>query len=308
MGDELVGAIIVHGGAWDIPDDVVAPHQAGVRAAAAAGWAVLQAGGSALDAVEAAIRLMEDDGTFDAGRGSFLNQDGVVELDAGIMAGHRLEIGAVAAVRGVPHPITLARRILEHSHFSMLAGAGAQAYARACGLQVLPDAELIHPREQARWAELRADPAFSPDAAFTTGLPSDTVGAVALDRAGQIVAGTSTGGTPYKHPGRVGDSPIVGAGFYADRHGGASSTGHGEAILRVGLARAAVEALAGAASSAPTNNPQAAADAALARLAALPGHGGLILLDAQGRSGIAFNTPRMAYALVTPDGDLRVGI
>jgi beta-aspartyl-peptidase (threonine type) len=263
---------------------------------------VLRAGGSALDAVEAAIRLMEDDGTFDAGRGSFLNQDGVVELDAGIMAGLHLEIGAVAAVRGVPHPITLARRVLEHPQFSMLAGAGAQAFAHACGLPVLPDAALIHPREQARWAELRADPAFNPEAAFRADLPSDTVGAVALDRAGQIVAGTSTGGTPYKQPGRVGDSPIVGAGFYADPRGGASSTGHGEAILRVGLARTAVEALA------PPDAPQAAADAALARLAALPGHGGLILLDAQGRPGIAFNTPRMAYALVTPEGVLRVGI
>jgi beta-aspartyl-peptidase (threonine type) len=293
-------ALVVHGGAGNIPDDEVAAYRAGAQAAALAGWAVLRGGGSALDAVEAAIRLMEDDPTFDAGRGSFLNRDGVVELDAGIMHGPTLDLGMVAGVRGVPNPITLARRVMESGRFVMLVGEGATEYARASGLPLAADADLIVPREQARWETLRRDPTFDVTTTFTAPKFGDTVGAVALDRAGQVAAGTSTGGNQFKHPGRVGDSPIVGAGFYADGGGGASSTGHGELILKVGLARRAVEALAP-----PSGlDPPAAAAAALVRLAALPGYGGVIVLDTQGRPGFAFNTPRMAHAAMTPDGAL----
>jgi L-asparaginase / beta-aspartyl-peptidase len=254
--------------------------------------------------VEAAVRLLEDAPAFDAGRGGFLNQAGVVELDAGLMDGATLALGAVAGVRGVANAITLARRIMEDGRFVMLVGAGAQAYARARGLPIVDDAALIVPREQARWEALRRDPTHNPASNFAGRVAGDTVGAVALDRAGRVAAGTSTAGSAFKHPGRVGDSPIVGAGFYADRRGGASSTGQGEAILKVGLARAAVEALGPpAALDAPT-----AAAHALARLAALPGEGGLILLDAQGRPGWAFNTPRMSHAAITADGTLTVGI
>ncbi|HMA32931.1 MAG TPA: isoaspartyl peptidase/L-asparaginase [Chloroflexia bacterium] len=297
-------ALVVHGGAGDIPDDEVAAHQAGVRAAVLAGWAILRAGGSALDAVETAVRLMEDDPIFDAARGGFLNQAGVVELDAGLMDGSTLDLGAVAGVRQVPNPITLARRVLEHPDFSMLVGAGALAYARACGLPIVDDAALIVPRERARWEALRREALSRPAASVSTSTLGDTVGAVALDSAGRIAAATSTAGSLYKHPGRVGDSPIVGAGFYADAWGGASSTGQGEAILKVGLARLGVAALGPPAALAP---PAAAAQA-LARLAALPGEGGLILLDTQGRPGLAFNTPRMSHAAITADGTLVAGI
>jgi len=293
-------ALVVHGGAWAIPDDQVAAHRVGVEAAAHVGWAVLQGGGSALDAVEAAVRLLEDDPTFDAGRGSFLNQAGQVELDAGIMDGATLDLGAVAAVRRVPNPITLARRILEHPDFSMLVGDGALSFAAACGLPLVDEDALIVPRERAQWEAWRRADGFGPEAAFAGKGSRGTVGAVARDTAGRIAAGTSTGGSPFKHPGRVGDSPIVGAGFYADTRGGASSTGHGEAILKIGLACLAVAPLGPPAGA---GAPDAAA-AAIARLAALPGFGGVIVLGALGRPGVAFNTPRMAYAGITPAGGL----
>ncbi len=293
------GAVVVHGGAGHIPDDAVAAYEAGVRAAALAAWAIVRAGGAALDAVEAAVRLMEDDPTFDAGRGSVLNREGYVEMDAGIMDGASRALGAVLAVRRVLHPITLARRILEDGDLAILAGAGAQAYARAHGLALVPGARLIVPRERARWEALRqaaaahtAPPGDEP--------PGDTVGAVVLDHAGRIVAGTSTGGRAFKPAGRVGDSPIVGAGFFASAHGGASSTGDGESILRVGLARRAVELLDAPEALAP----DAAAGRALAALAALPAEGGLILLDTAGRFAMPYNTPRMARAAVAPDGTL----
>jgi beta-aspartyl-peptidase (threonine type) len=296
-------ALIVHGGAWDIPDDLVAGHLAGVRAAAAAGRAVLDAGGSALDAVEAAVRVMEDDPTFDAGRGSFLTQDGTVELDAGMMLGPGQEVGAVAAVRHVLHPITLARRVLESGRFDMLAGPGATRFAAEIGLDLVEDAALIVPREQARWEALRRDPTYNPREAFGDP-PGDTVGAVARDAAGRIAAATSTGGTPFKPPGRVGDAPLVGCGFYATAAGGASCTGYGEAILRVGLARTAVEHLA-----APWSLPPGdAAHAALATLTALNATGGLILLPAHGPPVWAFTTPRMAVAWLAPDATIQAGI
>jgi beta-aspartyl-peptidase (threonine type) len=299
--------IIVHGGAWDIPDALVDDHLAGVRAAAAAGGAVLRTGGTALDAVEAAVRLMEDDPIFDAGRGAFLTSDGTVELDAGLMLGATRQVGAVAAVRRVAHPITLARRVLESERFAFLVGEGATRFAAACGIELVDEAALIVARERERWDAERRDPTFDPQRAFG-GLPGDTVGAVALDRHGHLTAATSTGGVPFKHPGRVGDSPLPGCGYYATPAGGASSTGYGEAILRAGLARTAVERLAP-----PWDlSPQEAARAALATLTALEGApvgpGGLILLDARGRPAWAFTTPRMAYAWLDPAGAVHAGI
>jgi beta-aspartyl-peptidase (threonine type) len=296
--------LIVHGGAWDIPDDLVAGYLAGVRAAAQAGAAVLAAGGRALDAAEAAVRLMEDDPIFDAGRGSFLTRDGTVELDAGLMLGPGQEVGAVAAVRRVAHPITLARHVLESGRFAMLAGPGATRFAQETGLDLVEDAALIVPREQARWDALRRDPQYDPREAFGDATPGDTVGAVARDHAGRIAAATSTGGVPFKTPGRVGDTPLPGCGFYATAAGGASCTGYGEAILRVGLARTAVERLA-----APwTLPPRAAAQAALTTLTALDAAGGLILLPAAGPPTWAFTTPRMAVAWLTDDGTIQAEI
>ena len=158
-------ALIVHGGAWDIPDDEVAEHQAGCRAALNAGWQVLERGGAALDAVEAAVRVLEDAPIFDAGVGSVLNRDGDVELDAAIMDGPSLRSGAVAAVRRVRNPITLARRVLE-SQVILLVGQGAERFAQAAGLPLCDPAELIVERERTRWQELLSQENFRSQDAF----------------------------------------------------------------------------------------------------------------------------------------------
>jgi beta-aspartyl-peptidase (threonine type) len=280
--------IVVHGGAWHIPDEVWEAHQAGCQVAARAGWEVLARGGSALDAVETAIRLMEDDPTFDAGVGSVLNADGLVELDAGMMDGRTFNLGAVAAVPNIRHPITLARRVLESPH-TLLVCDGALRFAREVGITECRPEELIVQRERAAWERYRANPALL-ETEF--GPHRGTVGAVALDQDGNIVAGISTGGRAYKRPGRVGDSPLVGCGFYADNLlGGASSTGDGEAISRIMMARRAVDGLTG------DRHPQVAANEAIEYLGRrVAGRGGLILLDRHGRVGVAFNTPRMAWA------------
>jgi beta-aspartyl-peptidase (threonine type) len=317
-------ALIVHGGAWDIPDDDVAEHQAGCRQALAVGWEVLRAGGAALDAVEAAVRVLEDAPIFDAGIGSVLNRDGDVELDAAVMDGATLRSGAVAAVRRVRNPITLARRVLE-SHVILLVAHGAERFAESVGLPLCDPAELIVERERRRWAELLAQEDFQTQDAFGAkredeqdspvhpitrspahplANPSDTVGAVALDRHGHLAAGTSTGGTSNKLPGRVGDSPLIGCGLYADdQTGSCSSTGWGESIIKVLLAKTATD-LIGAG-----HDPMAAARLAIDTLARrVGGYGGCILLDGRGRPGFAFNTPRMAYAYRTEDGQEVVGI
>jgi len=325
-------SLIVHGGAWDIPDDEVAEHQAGCRAALEAGWLVLERGGAALDAVEAAVRVLEDAPIFDAGVGSVLNRDGDAELDAAIMDGPSLRSGAVAAVRRLRNPITLARRVLE-SQVILLVGPGAERFAESAGLPLCDPAELIVERERARWqallaqSEFRAQDAFgarpgegvkgrrgeeanrdahplTPSPSHPLVNPGDTVGCVALDRAGRLAAGTSTGGTANKLPGRVGDSPLIGAGLYADNQtGGCSTTGWGESIMKVLLAKTATD-LIGAG-----HDPMVAARQAIDLLARrVGGLGGCILLDSAGRVGFAFNTPRMAYAYRTEDRPLVVGI
>jgi beta-aspartyl-peptidase (threonine type) len=323
-------SLIVHGGAWDIPDDEVAEHQAGCRVALELGWQVLCQGGSALDAVEAAVRALEDAPIFDAGVGSVLNRDGEVELDAAMMDGTTLRSGAVAAVRRVKNPITLARRVME-SQVILLVGQGAERFAEAAGVPYCDPAALIVERERKRWEQLhrqgdyQTQDAFGARRAEDRGLkiedrglppssildplssilknPNDTVGAVALDRYGNLAAGTSTGGTANKLPGRVGDSPLIGAGLYADNQtGGCSTTGWGESIMKVLLAKTATD-LIGAGS-----DPMAAAHTAIDVLKRrVGGLGGCILLDARGRIGFAFNTPRMAYAYRTEDGEAVVG-
>jgi beta-aspartyl-peptidase (threonine type) len=280
--------MIVHAGAWDIPDNLVGAHEECCLAAAGAGWQVLERGGSALDAVEEAIRRMEDHPAVDAGVGSFLNAAGEIELDAGLMDGTTLAVGSVAAVQRVRNPISLARRIMESEHV-LLVGEGASRFADAQGIERCSSAALVVPRELARWEMITASDSFQSRQAFVHA--GDTVGAVALDAAGDIAAGCSTGGTAHKLPGRVGDSPLVGAGFYAQSDlGGASCTGWGESIMRVVLAKTAVDRLG------QTAAPDAATWAIAHLQQKVGGLGGIIVLDREGRIGLAYNTPRMAHA------------
>ena len=278
-----VPAIIVHGGAGAHPTEGLDERRAGLRAAVGAGWAVLAAGGRALDAVEAAVRVLEDDPRFNAGRGSVLTSDGTIEMDASIMDGERLECGAVASVTSVANPITLARRVLESKRHVLLVGAGADAFARSAGVPACDPETLRTEAQRGRFAATnRASPG--------------TVGAVALDRHGTVAAGTSTGGTWGKLPGRVGDSAIVGAGTYADSTiGGVSCTGDGEAIVRVVLARRALDYVKEA------DDPSYGAKVAVDLLVEEGrGQGGLILLDWRGRIGWAHSTPLMPVAWMSP--------
>ncbi len=297
-------SLIVHGGAWAIPEEFVEDCRAGCRHALEAGWKILERGGSALDAVEAAIVVLEDDPVFDAGTGSHLNREGRVELDAIVMDGKSLKAGAVAVVGRVRNPIRLARKVLESCEHMMLVGAGAEQFAVEQGLPLCDPEELVIERERAAWRRCR-EGAHSWE--HHLGHEGGTVGAVALDREGNLVAGTSTGGTCCKRPGRVGDSPLVGCGCYADvQAGGVSCTGWGEAIMKIVMAKTAVDYLRHSTAADPAQQataPHAAAGACVRLLAERTGgRGGLILLDRDGRPGFAFNTPRMAFGYVAPDG------
>ena len=290
--------LVVHGGAWAIPDDMVEAHTQGVRRALRAGWKVLEAGGPALEAVEAAVVVMEDDETFDAGRGSFLNRDGRAQLDAAMMDGATLRAGGVGCVEHVRNPIRLARRILEDSPHVYLVAEGAERFAREHGIPLCENSELVIPREVERLGNARAQIQHETPEEFTGRLLShDTVGAVARDAQGNIAAATSTGGTLNKAPGRVGDSSLIGCGCYADNQSAAVSvTGWGEAIMKLVLAKWAAD------HTQDGDPPEQAAWGAIRLLEArLRGHGGIILVDTRGRVGIAHNTPRMAWALRRAD-------
>ena len=292
--------LVVHGGAWDIPDDMVEAHLNGVRNASGAGWRVLEGGGSALDAVEEAVVILEDDETFDAGRGSFLNRDGKVQLDAFIMDGATLRGGGVGCVERLRNPVRAARKILSDSPHVYFVAEGAERFAQEHGIALCRNEDLVIPREVERLREYQSQasgdgndlfaPAGSPDL-----LSHDTVGAVALDRAGNIAASTSTGGTLNKAPGRLGDSSLIGCGCYADNlSAAASTTGWGEPIMKLVLAKWAADRVESG------SLPEWVAQEAMNHLKQrLNGHGGIILLDARGRVGIAHNTPRMAWALRT---------
>ena len=250
-------------------------------AAALAGWRCLAEDGRALDAVQAAVRVLEDHPRFNAGHGSVLTSVGTVEMDASIMEGDTLRCGAVGAISRIANPIVLARRVLEDERHVLLVGDGAHVFAREAGIPECDPASLIM-RQHARAAR----PPHG----------GGTVGAVALDRRGTVAAATSTGGVPGKRPGRVGDSAIIGAGTYADNTLGAvSCTGSGEAIIRVTLARRALEYLKEA------GDPGYAAQVSVDLLVQEGrGAGGLILVDWRGRLGFAHSTPLMPVAWMTP--------
>jgi L-asparaginase / beta-aspartyl-peptidase len=296
--------LVVHGGAWDIPDTMVEAHLNGVRNASAAGWRVLERGGSALDAVEEAIVVMEDDETFDAGRGSFLNRDGKVQLDAFIMDGATLRGGGVGCVERLRNPVRAARKILSDSPHVYFVAEGAERFAAQHGIALCRNEDLVIPREVERLrgyqAQTSSDGSSDGNDLFAPAIPHDmlshdTVGAVALDRDGNIAASTSTGGTLNKAPGRLGDSSLIGCGCYADNQSAAASTtGWGEPIMKLVLAKWAADRVESG------NLPEWVAQEAMNYLKQrLNGHGGIILLDAKGRLGIAHNTPRMAWALHT---------
>ncbi len=287
--------LVVHGGAWAMPDDVVDAHLNGVRNAMAAGWQMLTHGGSAVDAVEEAVVVMEDDETFDAGRGSFLNREGRVQLDALIMEGATLRAGGVGCVEHLRNPVRAARKILSESPHVYFVAQGAEQFAAEHGIPLCKNEDLIIPREVERLREYQAHAAEHKPDLFAPTVSHDTVGAVALDRKGDIAAATSTGGTLNKAPGRLGDSSLIGCGCYADNKTAAvSMTGWGEPIMKLVLAKWAADRVASG------NLPEWAAAEAMNYLKARTnGHGGMILLDARGRYGIAHNTPRMAWALKT---------
>ena len=275
-----VPALIVHGGSGADPASGREELRQGIRDAVEAGWAVLSQGGGAVAAVETAVCAMEDNPRFNAGRGSVLTSEGTVEMDASIMEGNGLTSGAVACVTAMRHPVSLARRILEDGRHSFYVGEGAMARARALGIPFCDPEELITDAQRKRLESLTGG----------------TVGAVALDRSGLIAAATSTGGTTGKLPGRVGDSPLIGCGTYAEStSGGVSCTGDGEAIIRVVLARRTIDILKLAAD--PMHACQVAMDVLVEEGR---GGGGLICIDWKGRLGWAHSTPLMPVGFMAP--------
>ena len=289
--------LVVHGGAWAMPDDVVEDHRVGVQKALRVGWEVLASGGSALKAVEEAVVVMEDDETFDAGRGSFLTADGHVQMDALIREGATLRAGGVGCVEHIRNPIRAARLILSESPHVYFVGEGAEQFAASLGIELIDNNELVIERERKRLAEAKAKAAAGERDLTFAG--HDTVGAIALDSHGHLAAATSTGGTLNKTPGRVGDSSLIGCGCYADDQSGAvSCTGWGEPIMKLVLGKWAADRVSAGSA------PELAAREAIGYLSTrVNGHGGMILLDARGRYGIAHNTPRMAWAVRTNFGE-----
>ena len=278
-----------------MPDDMLRAHINGVRHALAAGWRVLERGGPSVDAVEEAVVIMEDDETFDAGRGSFLNRDGKVQLDALIMDGATLRAGGVGCVERLRNPVRAARKILSESPHVYFVGEGAERFAAEHGVALCRNEDLIIPREVERLRAYQMQSSSGGDYLCAPAVSHDTVRAVALDRDGNIAAATSTGGTLNKAPGRLGDSSLIGCGCYANNESAAASTtGWGEPIMKLVLAKWTADRIAAG------NLPEWAAQESMNYLKErVNGHGGIIVLDKHGHFGIAHNTPRMAWALKT---------
>ena len=306
-------ALLVHGGAWAIPDAERPAHLDGLARAVAAGRDVLERGGPAVDAAVAAVAAMEAHGAFDAGRGGVLHRDGRPHLDAGLMDGATVRWAAVAHTTRLASPIAVARHLLDYDgQARLLVGPGAEAFAETAGERLVDPDALVHPREVERHAALLAAEDFHTSRAFSgdaggsapAPAPQGTVGCVALDGEGRLAAATSTGGTPLAPAGRVGDTPLPGCGFFASEHAAASATGWGEAIAASLLCGRAVDAVAG------SSHPVEAARAGLTQMfdrvrnpRGEGGAGGLIVLGADGSGGWASTTPRMARAGWRSGGD-----
>jgi len=297
-------ALAIHGGAGTMHDvarasDAERPYLDALHRVLDAGAAVLAAGGGALDGVETAVALLEDEPLFNAGRGSVFTADGGIELDAAIMDGRTLAAGAVACVRTVRNPVRLARAILERSPHVLLAGDGAEAFAREQGIAPVDTRYFWTARRWERFVAMKRD--LGEDVAWPEGESTGTVGAVALDGAGHLAAATSTGGMSNKHAGRVGDSPIIGAGTYADdRTCAVSATGTGEAIMRALVAHEVTARMRHCGETVE----QAAEAAVMEELVRVggAGSGGLVALDRAGRVAAPFNTDGMYRGWVLAGG------
>ena len=299
----MTWTLMIHGGCGAMRPDTLSPEQeeqarAGLNAALDSGEAVLARGGSALDAVEAAARVLEEDPSFNAGRGSVLTTEGVCELDAAIMDGRDRRAGAVAGMTTTRSPVSAARAVMEHSPHVLLTYAGADGFACEQGLEQVANDWFVTPQRKAQLAEVMAA-----GGTFDTDIKYGTIGAVAVDSAGHVAAATSTGGLTAKRWGRIGDSPLIGAGTYADdRACAVSATGLGEAFVRaVGAHQLAMRMLIGG------EELQAALDAVLADVVALGGNGGLIAVLPSGQAAWGFTTPGM-YRAMARDGAREVHV
>jgi beta-aspartyl-peptidase (threonine type) len=298
--------MVIHGGAGTIDRAKMTPeneqaHRQGLEQSLKAGYDILVRGGSSLDAVEAAIRVLEDNPHFNAGRGAVFTQEGTNELDASIMDGQTLKAGAVAGLKHIANPISLARMVMEKSPHVMLQGEGAEAFAKKMDVPLV-DQKYFYTEE--RWKELQ-EKKSSPSPSPTSDRDKHgTVGAVALDKAGNLAAGTSTGGTTNKRFGRVGDSPFMGAGTYANNETCAvSCTGDGEYFIRAVVAHTISSMVE------YQGKPLAeAAQRALDQAAKLGGTGGLIALDRKGNVAMPFNTSGMYRGRIDGDGKMTVEI
>lgn len=294
--------LVIHGGAGVIERANMtakkeASYRKGLEEALVAGQAVLANGGDAMDAIEAAVVLLENNPNFNAGHGAVMTAAATHELDASIMDGRDMNAGAVAGLKTVKNPVKVARAVMEQSEHVMFAGAAADQFAREHNIEQVENSYFTTPSRKAaleRVLKVRAEKADK----------RGTVGAVAIDVRGNIAAATSTGGMTAKIPGRVGDAPIVGAGVYADNNGcGVSATGHGEYFIRVAVAKticARIELL--------NETPAAASKVALDKVADLGGDGGVIVISKTGESAFVFNTPGMFRGIVTGDGVLETRI
>lgn len=328
-----VPALVAHGGAGAAGPGVERPERRrAMLAAMRAGAQILRHGGSALDAVVTTVAALEDHPLFNAGYGSLLNSEGHVEMDASVMTAepaplasaakdtprpkrsrhldhapetdhetdYTVTAGAVAAVSRVRNPVALAQAVMEHSPHIMMAGAGAESFARKVGIRLVRPEEMISERARERWRARKQQVAIADaEAAARAAMGHGTVGAVAIDVRGAIAAATSTGGVPGKLFGRVGDSAVIGAGTFAHALGAASATGQGEAIILTALCREAVLALAG-------GSPHVIARDAIAEMIDATGaEAGIIIVDRRGRIGYAHNAVSMQVASFDPVGGLR---
>lgn len=301
--------LVIHGGAGIARKDLSPEREAACRKtleeALRSGHKVLRDGGSSLDAVQAAIIVLEDSPLFNAGRGAVLTAEGKVEMDASIMDGQTLAAGAVASVHGVRNPIRLARLVMERTPHVLLMGGGAEDFARECKLPFEAEEWFITPeqKEKLRKAKERPTGFMEPEDDLT--LRMGTVGAVALDKQGHLAAGTSTGGLTNKLHGRVGDSPIIGAGNYAeDGVCAVSCTGHGESFIRSVVAYDVAARMKYAKRDLVT----AAREVIHEKLPKIEGKGGLIALDSEGNFTTPFNTPGMFHGSIKAEGTVHVAI